>query len=600
MAEKWVETTSEDLRRWSEERGGAVDAQGARLLLELAQEQAGLTGPGGLDPATLRTLLLEVFPTVVVASAEEVPAILDTVRGLVAFLRDRDLVAADRAAALLAELDGITPAFADAVVAADSPERQAAAEMITGLMAADGVDLDDEAAVEEWLAAFEELPEEERVARTEDYLRRAGELAVPPVRLAPEPELAAAARASGLTAQVRAVARWAEGRPVDEHDEPPVADALAAVGELGLATPRRAADVTDLGDLPELERLWWAALEAEVVTASGGRAQAGPGLAALEGDDDAAVLETWLRLFDAAVVPEHEDEDGLDPTRLVQNELTGVLIRLYEQEGPSAPEELAEALAAHITDSYELAEPAAIAGTVAAELELELADLTAWGVVGAAPDGLALTPLGVWGVRELLRADGFHAPVVGDLADAPAADLVAGLVWHREDTADEEIERWLAARPAADAADGLLAVIAEGGPGRRNLAAAVLGRLGPEAEPRVRAAAGGQPARPYALLWLAERGLAADEPSRDDYLWMFVDTVAGMLETAEPREAVAAALLRAPAEADMVAFVEELWRSEHPDTARVLEALGAHHPDRTVAKAARTAAHKARSVRGRG
>ncbi|WP_067811341.1 hypothetical protein [Actinomadura kijaniata] len=599
MAEKWVETTSEDLRRWSEERGGAVDAQGARLLLELAQEQAGLTGPGELDPATLRTLLLEVFPAVVVASAEEVPAILDTVRGLAAYLRDRDLVPADRAAALLTELDGIAPAFAEAVVAADSPERQAAAEMITGLMAADGVDLDDEAAVEEWLAAFEELPEEERVARTEDYLRRAGELAVPPVRLAPEPELAAAARASGLTAQVRAVARWAEGRAVDEHDEPSVADALAALGELGLATPRRAADVADLGGLPELERLWWAALEAEVITTSGGRAQAGPGLAALDGDD-AAALETWLKLFDAAVVPEHEGEDGLDPTQLVQNELTGVLIRLYEQDGPSAPEELAEALTAHIADSYELAEPAAIAATVAAGLELELADLTAWGVVEGVPDGLVLTPLGVWGVRELLRADGFLAPVVGDLADAPAADLVAGLVWHREDTADEEIGRWLAARPAADAADGLLAVIAEGGPGRRNLAAAVLGRLGPEAEPRVRAAADGQPVRPYALLWLAERGLAADEPSRDDYLWMFVDTVAGMLETAEPREAVAAALLRAPAEADMVAFAEELWRSEHPDTARVLEALGAHHPDRTVAKAARTAAHKARSVRGRG
>ncbi|GAA1581745.1 hypothetical protein GCM10009678_75650 [Actinomadura kijaniata] len=599
MAEKWVETTSEDLRRWSEERGGAVDAQGARLLLELAQEQAGLTGPGELDPATLRTLLLEVFPTVVVASAEEVPAILDTVRGLAAYLRDRDLVPAGRAAALLTELDGIAPAFAEAVVAADSPERQAAAEMITGLMAADGVDLDDEAAVEEWLAAFEELPEEERVARTEDYLRRAGELAVPPVRLAPEPELAAAARASGLTAQVRAVARWAEGRAVDEHDEPSVADALAALGELGLATPRRAADVADLGGLPELERLWWAALEAEVITTSGGRAQAGPGLAALDGDD-AAALETWLRLFDAAVVPEHEGEDGLDPTQLVQNELTGVLIRLYEQDGPAAPEELAEALTAHIADSYELAEPAAIAGTVAAELELELADLTAWGVVEGVPDGLVLTPLGVWGVRELLRADGFLAPVVGELADAPAADLVAGLVWHREDTADEEIGRWLAARPAADAAAALLAVVAEGGPGRRNLAAAVLGRLGPEAEPRVRAAAGGQPVRPYALLWLAERGLAADEPSRDDYLWMFVDTVAGMLETAEPREAVAAALLRAPAEADMAAFAEELWRSEHPDTARVLEALGAHHPDRTVAKAARTAAHKARSVRGRG
>ncbi len=77
---------------------------------------------------------------------------------------------------------------------------------------------------------------------------------------------------------------------------------------------------------------------------------------------------------------------------------------------------------------------------------------------------------------------------------------------------------------------------------------------------------------------------------------MFVDTVAGMLETAEPEEAVEAALIDAPPEAEMKVMVDELWRTHHPGAADVLEALGAHHPDRATAKAARTAAYKARSA----
>lgn len=207
----------------------------------------------------------------------------------------------------------------------------------------------------------------------------------------------------------------------------------------------------------------------------------------------------------------------------------------------------------------------------------------------------------MWGVRELLLADGFLAPVVGDLADAPADGLVAGLVLHRQDTADEEIEGWLAGREAPAAARDLLEVMRTGGPGARNLAAAVLNRLGAEAEPVVREAAAERPVRPYALLWLARNGTdatgaGAAEPGRDEYLWLFVDTVAGMLETADPRDAVAAAVADAPAGADLDGMVREMWRSDHPDAARVLEALGDHHPDKAIAKTARTAAYKARSA----
>ncbi|WP_067478163.1 hypothetical protein [Actinomadura hibisca] len=600
MAENWVETTARDLRRWADERAaehGVMDVQGARLLLELAQEELGLAGPGGLTPELLRRLLLEVFPDTVVAGADEVPSILATLGRTVEFLRDAGELDAARAAALEDELDRVAPEFAASVADTDTVERRTAAEVVTGLMAADGVDLDDGAAVEHWVRDFEALPEEERYARTEEYLRQAEELVVPPVRLAPRAELAAAARASALTAQARALVAWlGEGRAVDEYEEPGPADAAAAVEALGLPVPRRSPEVEDLSDLPELERLWWAAVEAEVIEVAGGTARPGPALPDLDGGDE-AVLATWLMLFDAAAVPEHDPADGLDAVELVQNELTGVLIHLYEHDGPAEPADLTATLIDHIAESYEVADAGGLPGAVAEALRLELADLETWGAVRAAGGGLVLTPLGVWGVRELLLADGFVAPVVGDLASAPAAELVAGLLWHRHDTADEEITGWLAGRPADRAAAELLAVMRDGGPGARNLAAGVLQRVGPEAADAVRAAADHPAVRPYASLWLAGHGLGG-ALSRDEYVWVFIDTVAAMLETAEPHEAVAAALAEAPEAADLGAAVEGMWRADHPDTAAVLAALGDHHPDRAVAKAARTAAYKARSVRG--
>ncbi|TDD79387.1 hypothetical protein [Actinomadura rubrisoli] len=594
MADNWVETTAGELRHWAGERGEALDEQGARLLLDLAREELGLAGPDELTPEGLRALLLEVFPEAVVAGADEVPSVLDTLRGVVAFLRGTGAVSEPAAAALEAEIERIAPEFAAVVAETDTAEREAAAEVVAGLMQADGIALDDQEAVDEWVREFEALPEDERYARTEEYLRQTEELVVPPVRLAPQGELAAAVRRSKLTEQVLALAAWAGKRPLSEHDQLSEDDAEDAARALGLDVPRRHGQVEDEAGL---ERLWWAAVEAKVITTEDGVAGPGPALDGLESDDDAAVLDAWLPLFDSVVVPEHDPEDGLDALELVQNELTGVLIHLYEQEDPTAPQALLDALLDHVGENYDLSDENAMSTLVKDAFFLELGVLEEWGVIEPAGGGRALTPLGVWAVRQLLLTDGFVAPVVGDLSGASAADLVEGLVWHRADTAEEEIVGWLAAHDAKDAAADLLDVMRTGGPGARNLAAAVLHRIGPEAAPVVRAAQGHPLVSPYAALWLNAIGdPSGRELGRDEYLWVFVDTVAGMLETAEPAEAVDAAIADAPPGAEMRAMIDELWRTDHADVAEVLDALGEHHPDKVTAKAARTAAYKARSA----
>ncbi|MCP9954889.1 hypothetical protein [Actinomadura madurae] len=594
MADNWVETTAGDLRRWADERGETLDDQGVRILLDLAREELELPGPAALTPAGVRELLLEAFPESVVAGREDVPTVLDALRRIVAFLRDTGAVPEADADALGAEIDRTAPEFTEVVAAVDSDERQAAAEVIAGLMQADGVSLDDQEAVDAWVRDFEERPEEERYARTEEYLRQAGELVVPPARLAPEAELADAARRSRLTAAVLALAGWTGERALTEHETLTRDDAAAARAALGLETPRSHGQMEDEG---ELERLWWAAIEANVITAEQGTARPGPALAKLESGDDAELLAAWLPLFDALAVPGHDYADGLDAVELVQNEMTGVLIHLYEQEEPTGPEGLVEALLGHVEEAYDLTDADAMFALVSDAFHLELSALEGWGIVEPSGKGLALTPLGVWAVRELLVADGFTAPVIGELAGARASELIEGLTWYRPEAADEEIDGWLAAHDPKDAAADLLDVMRTGGPGARNLAAAVLHRIGPEAAGVVRAAREHPLVSPYAAMWLNAAGdPAGRELAREEYLWVFVDTVAGMLETAEPEEAVEAALIDAPPEAEMKVMVDELWRTQHPGAADVLEALGAHHPDKATAKAARTAAYKARSA----
>src|SRR5437868_1579292 len=132
----------------------------------------GLAGPGELTPEGVRELLLEVFPESVVAGADEVPAVLDTLRSLVAFLRDVSAISPAAAADLASEVERVAPEFAAAVAAADTAERQVAAEVVAGLMRADGVALNDQDAVETWIREFEALPEDERYVRTEEYLRQ--------------------------------------------------------------------------------------------------------------------------------------------------------------------------------------------------------------------------------------------------------------------------------------------------------------------------------------------------------------------------------------------------------------------------------------------
>ena len=94
-------------------------------------------------------------------------------------------------------------------------------------------------------------------------------------------------------------------------------------------------------------------------------------------------------------------------------------------------------------------------------------------------------------------------------------------------------------------------------------------------------------------MWLLLRG--AIEASSVEPELMLVGTVevaAAMIDDAGPDGVVEFF----GADVDQTLDVlHHLWRAEHERTVEVLEILGRHHPDRTIAKAARRSLMKARN-----
>jgi len=162
---------------------------------------------------------------------------------------------------------------------------------------------------------------------------------VPPVRLAPEAELARAALSAPLLAEALRLARWvAPYRPVDEWGDLTPDQEAAAAAELGAAGEEQ---------LALLLRAWSLAIDLELVVigkpaqgedpgdGGGEVAHPGPALDVLDESDPASVLELWESA--AAVVAETAVEAEADVEALV-----GPVGDAEDGEAPGSAEDEAE------------------------------------------------------------------------------------------------------------------------------------------------------------------------------------------------------------------------------------------------------------------
>jgi hypothetical protein len=358
--------------------------------------------------------------------------------------------------------------------------------------------------------------------------------------------------------------------------------------EPGLSAADAASAAEDL-DLTqeELATAWQVAAGARML----GRTEPGQPADILSAGDPDAILTLW--------------DDALGVT-LRTTELEGLVTALYTVGGPVRIDALFEA--------YETARRQALPGDsvpqeVASEpgggntdvvgLSAALETLADLGVVDLGSDEEAgvltvtLSRLGTWGVHGRLRARGWQLPVAGQLAQDRAAVLLAALADYDAEEGEAEIAAWLALRGPGDAAAELMEAARQGSPGLRGAAFAVLDRVGEEAIPPVQEALADPVLRPHAAVWLRDHGEQA-ELGRGDQEWLLVDLGAGLLEEAQPEDVVAELLPDLPS-GGQAKLVAGLWQVAHPGLIGLLTALGSHHHDPAVAKAARKAAFKARS-----
>lgn len=398
---------------------------------------------------------------------------------------------------------------------------------------------------------------------------------MPPVRLAPREELAAAARVAPVLRAAADLEAWlsevsgATGQPGQgASDVLTPAQASAAAASLEL-TPS------------EVDAAW------RVVVAM--RHQSAGSTNGIARWDAGEVLGAWDSAL--AAILDAEELDGL-ATALYT---VGVPVRidaLFDAYTAAAgsPRPEPDGAAGHGT-APEPDEAAALSRALETLADLGVVELGTEETAGGLT--VALSPLGIWGVHRRLRGQGWHVPVLGSAGRDGAVGLLKALASCDAEDGETEIGTWLAGRTPSVAAQELIRAAAAGSPGLRGAAFAVLDRIGDAAIVHVRAALADSLLRAHAAVWLHEH----DEPAElkpADRTWLLVDLGAGLLEEADPRDVVAELLPDVPAQAQ-AEIVAGLWRVDHPGIIDLLTALSEHHPDPAVARAARKAAFKARS-----
>jgi hypothetical protein len=441
---------------------------------------------------------------------------------------------------------------------------------------------------------------------------------LPALRLPPVAELAEQARACALPVRLAALADWvgADGRVTTDEGDLSEEDAAEAAQALGVSPE-------------ELQFLWeyafsgdWIDFDEEDEDLDAGTAhvsRAETAQAWASGSDD-GVLDAWRSTLvsvltatfdvildaadDEAIAAMDFDGQGIAMavmlfldrgTELAYADINDVLLETATAEmDPGAASEAQEAWVSAHGDPVRL-----ILG--------RLMELGAVAPPDADDGAVKLTALGLWAVREELTDVGISIPLLpADVNEMTAAQLLLVADDADQDEFESESAAWVAARDPEQAARELLRVAASDGPDSRLLAVSIVTRIGPAVEPVWRESLGVPELRPYAKIALATPGEGEEpgdvpdelEPSPEDLAWVATDMLALACDDEEPDpEAITECLGDSVPAGEETMLFEMIARTSHPDAVDVLKHIGKHHPDKRIAKDARTAAHRAESRR---
>jgi hypothetical protein len=567
------------------------------------------SGEDGWEPGDLTTVLLDLFPRKVSADDDYISAVTPTVEAYINYLRS-DPETRREAEVLADEAEIALPQF---VAAMNDPSRWGMAKSMMMPALNQGLDLSDEAVLQDYVAQVNSLPYEEREALTggPNLSRRQPPESFPAVRMATEPELADAARDVPYFDVFRTLIAWlGERREVTQVGWPRVKDAKELSVMLGLYTEEELArrelvnQVRKASDLRGLTTIWNVATGSGILDVTSSRVYPGHTANALNEDAFAdELLHLFDHLFDTVTSLERNHVD-IELSSI--EHIIPLLIEIYR--GPMPRDDART----WFTDVLLAIDPPRHLDQRIRTLLSETANndfdhLVEWlielGMLRDDADTVELSALGVWAVNKNLERAGYDAPAVEPLVDASAQRLLDGIgVLSVEDAAAER-KAWLAAHDAEEAARELLAAAAANdNPSQRLIVLDILAEIGQPALGPLREFL------EHPTLWRhaaqAMEMMGVPSPRRlneADRAWLLAETLAMVTAGADDLLAVApdeiTELLPTDDPGELESLFEHVWRSGHPLAGDALELIGRHYPARSVAKSARKAAFKARSHR---
>ncbi|MEX2620386.1 MAG: hypothetical protein WD250_09205 [Egibacteraceae bacterium] len=386
-------------------------AEALRFKADSLDGRVGSWRAGDLDE-----ILTEWFPRKVCADEADVALVCPTLRAFFTWLDQAGLLAGDgdTLPALLATLDRIEPGLAAAMA---DESRFAMGKSMIAAMLADGVDLEDDGAVQQWIAGFNEVAAAQPRPRP----------TLPPLAVPDEEALVRLAGAAPATVRLATLVAWVgDGRRLTAAGNLRLHDARQLAGLLALDVPAEVlAGLRSAADLIPVELAFRWALAAGFLEIDGPTVVPGDAADLLT----TAPLDAWHQATIAllAMGVTSAGMTGWVPFWAEPlDEIAGVLLAGLHTHGPASPGDLADEARAEIEESFDLSDVTALQHTtmvraLPGSVRLLVDRLAQAGAVQVTGDQVELAPLGRWFVRDLLRRGGFEVRPCAACTSIPPA-----------------------------------------------------------------------------------------------------------------------------------------------------------------------------------
>ncbi len=588
---------------------------------------------GDLDhwsPGDVEEILLGLYPAKVMIDAAEIAAVPAGFAALLRFL-GRDRPGHEPPLAVLGEfVERLAPRFHAAM---NDEDNWSFGKRMWSTAVAEGVDLRDQTAVSEWIERFNSSPLGER----DQILGRLPEPppgfrspllgSLPPVVLRTDEELQAAASGTTVVGRlIQLVDYVGSGRPVTDKGNLKLGDGKELVALLGTddgfdtSIGGRVFKTMSSEELTDVDFTYRLALAAKLLAVrrrkvvAGSKAKWAPNAPL---DIFYGAFLSLLRLVGPTQHHYRKHNYGWDwYAEDLDRQLAPMMIELYRHRDPYEIDDLAEQAWRDLNASFDLSDvptdklefhrrlvDASIRNALDRLDELgvvitadETRSETRYGGVHRSGGTVQLGPLGLWAVQRMASRI-TDAPIVGTLRSSAASELLRAAADLSPDVASAEIDAWIE-HHGGRSADELCAAIRDADETGRGLAFRALLHIGVTAAEAVASLADDPDLAPFVTVWRVDTLTAnPDEMDRSGDPEGWVRLLHTVIELWGPDAAVAAWAVPASGAPGIEAMFNTAWRVRGQPTGDVLAAIGSHHPNKHIAKAARKAMFKYHSAR---